>query len=110
MKIPKWCHDVKVGDYVTSNYRRRWSGIVLEVEKRKDQEPLIKVRKVLDQHGNLIRRGMQLHQNIISAGWMQPATQATRAKIVAALLQTTRAFVKPKRRTRYSKRRAGDDS
>lgn len=102
MKIDKWCYTIKPGDCVTSSYRRRWSGVVLRVDQRKDQEPLIVVRKVLDQHGNPIRRGMQLKRNVISAGWMEPATRVTCAKIAAALAQTSRAPAK-NRRTRYVK-------
>lgn len=87
MKIDKWCYKIEPGDYVTSNYRRRWSGVVLKVEQRKDQAPLITVRKIFDQHGNPIRRGMQLKRNVLSAGWMEPVTSTIREKMDVALMQ-----------------------
>lgn len=108
MKIDKWCYEIKPGDYVTSGYRRRWSGVVLKVEQRKDQEPLLTVRKMLDQHGNPIRRGMQLKRNVLSAGWVEPVTPTVREKLHNALAQ----LPLPKRwwprrstkqRTRYSR-------
>ena len=41
----------KVGDMVQSHYRSPWTGVVLDVTRRKDKGALLLVRVVLDGRG-----------------------------------------------------------
>lgn len=47
--------DPKVGAFVRSHFRARWTGVVIDVEKRKDYEPLVTCVIVRDRHGNLLK-------------------------------------------------------
>lgn len=46
---------VKVGAFVRSHFRAAWTGVVIDVEKRKDAEPLVTCVLVRDRHGNLLK-------------------------------------------------------
>jgi len=47
-------HGPKVGTFVRSHFRACWTGVVIDVEKRKDAEPLVTCVIVRDRHGNLL--------------------------------------------------------
>ena len=48
-------HAPKVGMFVRSHFRACWTGVVIDVELRKDYEPLITCVIVRDRRGNLLK-------------------------------------------------------
>ncbi len=58
---------VEVGQFVESHYNRRWVGVILAVEKRKDNSPLILCLIVETSDGNTPRKRI-LKQ--IDSAWM----------------------------------------
>lgn len=48
--------DIVIGDRVqTHRTKRRWVGIVIDIEKRKEHAPLLTIKITHDKHGHLQR-------------------------------------------------------
>lgn len=56
------------GSTVISQYRARWTGVVINLEKRKDANPLATVKVIIDQHGNPMRKPIT---KTLDASWLK---------------------------------------
>lgn len=61
--------DPKRGTFVRSHYRAPWTGVVIDVTKRKDAEPLVTCLLVRDRHGNPFTKR---HTRCLSVHWTTP--------------------------------------
>jgi hypothetical protein len=59
---------LKVGDFVKSNFRARWAGVVVDVEIRTGIEPLVTVCVFLSRYGRRLRK---TQKHTLSGGWLE---------------------------------------
>ncbi len=59
-------HEFKIGDIVESHYRSRWTGIVIDIETRKDRNDLITVKLIKSSKGIEIKN----KKSVLDSGWL----------------------------------------
>ena len=63
---------LKIGDTVKSHFRARWTGIIIDIEKRKNISDLATIKVILDRNGNKLRKPII---KTLDVGWLTLTTK-----------------------------------